>query len=152
MLRGLIDSETDSFELTRKHLVESLRFPLFAILFIWGIHFYQSIWNWDPAAYGIMSRRIWGIPGIISGPMVHGSWKHLISNTFPLFVLTALSIYFYRKVAMRAFWLIYFMTGIAGCWHGRFRTLGQAGLCMVWYPLFFGTVFFGAACAQSSWL
>ncbi len=113
MLRGLIDSETDSFELTRKHLVESLRFPLFAILFIWGIHFYQSIWNWDPAAYGIMSRRIWGIPGIISGPMVHGSWKHLISNTFPLFVLTALSIYFYRKVAMRAFWLIYFMTGIA---------------------------------------
>jgi membrane associated rhomboid family serine protease len=112
MLKGLIDSETDSFELTRKHLVESLRFPLFAILFIWGIHFYQSIGNWDPAAYGIMSRRIWGIPGIISGPMVHGSWKHLISNTFPLFVLAALSIYFYRKVAMRAFWLIYFMTGI----------------------------------------
>jgi membrane associated rhomboid family serine protease len=112
MLKGLIDSENDSFELTRKHLVESLRFPLFAILFIWGIHFYQSIGYWDPAAYGIMSRRIWGIPGIISGPMVHGSWKHLISNTFPLFVLTALTIYFYRKVAMRAFWLIYFMTGI----------------------------------------
>ncbi len=112
MLKGLIDSETDSFELTRKHLVESLRFPLLAILFIWGIHFYQSIGYWDPAAYGIMSRRIWGIPGIISGPMVHGSWKHLISNTFPLFVLTALTIYFYRKVAMRAFWLIYFMTGI----------------------------------------
>lgn len=112
-MKGILDSENDSFELTRKHLVESLRFPLLAILVIWSVHFYQSIEHWDAAAYGIMSRRMWGIPGIITGPMVHGSWKHLISNTFPLFVLTGLTIYFYRKVAMRAFWMIYFMTGSA---------------------------------------
>jgi membrane associated rhomboid family serine protease len=112
-VKGILDSENDSFELTRKHLVESLRFPLLAILVIWSVHFYQSIEHWDAAAYGIMSRRMWGIPGIITGPMVHGSWKHLISNTFPLFVLTGLTIYFYRKVAMRAFWMIYFMTGSA---------------------------------------
>ena len=112
-MKGILDSENDSLELTRKHLVESLRFPLLAILVIWSVHFYQSIEHWDAAAYGIMSRRMWGIPGIITGPMVHGSWKHLISNTFPLFVLTGITIYFYRKVAMRAFWMIYFMTGSA---------------------------------------
>ena len=63
--------------------------------------------------YGIMSRRIWGLQGILTGPLVHGSWGHLASNTFPLFVLTAMTLYFYRKVAMRAFWTIYLLTGVS---------------------------------------
>ncbi|MEI6411732.1 MAG: rhomboid family intramembrane serine protease [Bacteroidota bacterium] len=112
-MKGILDSESDSLEITRRHFYESLRFPFFIIFTIWLIHFYQTVAYWDPAAYGIMSRRIWGLPGIITGPMVHGSWKHLISNTFPLFVLTALAMYFYKKVAMRAFWMIYFMTGVS---------------------------------------
>lgn len=113
IVKEFIESENDSFELTRRHLVESLRFPIMAILTIWLIHMHQFVFDWDPARYGIMSRRLWGLPGILTGPLVHGSWKHLISNTFPLFVLTALSIYFYRKVAMRAFWMIYILTGIS---------------------------------------
>jgi membrane associated rhomboid family serine protease len=112
-LKGILDSESDSLEITRRHFYESVRFPFFIIVTIWLIHLYQTIDYWDPAAYGIMSRRIWGLPGIITGPMVHGSWKHLISNTFPLFVLAALSTYFYKKVAMRAFWMIYFLTGFS---------------------------------------
>jgi membrane associated rhomboid family serine protease len=69
--------------------------------------------GFDPGAYGIMSRRAWGLRGIVTAPLIHGSWKHLISNTVPLFVLTFISLYFYRKVAMRAFWLVYFLTGAA---------------------------------------
>jgi membrane associated rhomboid family serine protease len=112
-LKSLLESESDGLELTRRHFYESIRFPFVAVLVLWLIHLHQNIDHWDPAQYGIMSRRIWGIPGVITGPMVHGSWQHLISNTFPFFVLSALSIYFYRKVAMRAFWMIYFMTGIS---------------------------------------
>ncbi len=78
---------------------------------IWIVHFYQIFSGFDPGEYGIMSRRLWGVRGILTGPLVHGSWGHLISNTLPLFVLSAISIYFYRKVAMRAFWMIYILTG-----------------------------------------
>lgn len=80
---------------------------------IWIVHFYQMFSGFDPGEYGIMSRRLWGVRGILTGPLVHGSWGHLISNTLPLFVLSAISIYFYRKVAMRAFWMIYILTGTA---------------------------------------
>jgi membrane associated rhomboid family serine protease len=111
----MIDSENDSWEITRLHLLESLRFPLAAIALIWLVHFWQVLDGFDPGAYGIMSRRAWGLRGIVTGPLVHGSWRHLISNTVPLFVLAFMSLYFYRKVAMRAFWLIYFLTG-ASVW------------------------------------
>ncbi len=84
-----------------------------AVAAIWLVHFYQMFSGFDPGEYGIMSRRLWGLRGILTGPLVHGSWGHLISNTLPLFVLSAISIYFYRKVAMRAFWMIYILTGTA---------------------------------------
>lgn len=112
-MNAMLDSETDSLHLTRQHLFESLRFPLIAVAFLWTVHLWQMVDGFDPGAYGIMSRRIWGLRGIVTAPLVHGSWKHLISNTLPLFFLTFIAIYFYRKVAMRAFWLIYFLTGAA---------------------------------------
>jgi len=112
-VKSILESESDSLEITRRHFYESLRFPLVAVAAIWLVHFYQELTGFDPGEYGIMSRRLWGLSGILSGPLVHGSWGHLISNTFPLFVLTGISLYFYRKVAMRAFWMIYFLTGIA---------------------------------------
>ena len=92
-----------------------MRFPLLAVAVIWLVHIYQVSTGFDPGEYGIMSRRLWGVRGIVTGPLVHGSWGHLISNTFPLFVLTGMVLYFYRKVAMRAFWMIYLLTG-ASVW------------------------------------
>jgi membrane associated rhomboid family serine protease len=111
----MIDQDADGFELTKRHFLESIRFPTIAVLVLWGIHLYQEIGGWDPGMYGIMSRRLWGLQGILTGPLVHGSWGHLISNTIPLFILMAMTTYFYRKVARRAFWMIYFLTG-ASVW------------------------------------
>lgn len=114
-MSSIIESETDSLQLTRRHLIESLRFPFVAVAFLWAVHLWQVTNGFDPGLYGIMSRRMWGLRGIVTGPLVHGNWTHLISNTVPLFVLTFITLYFYRKVAMRAFWLIYFLTG-ASVW------------------------------------
>ncbi len=69
--------------------------------------------NWDPADFGIISRRVYGLRGLVTGPLVHGSWGHLISNTLPLLVLTWMMMYFYRRVAQQAFFAIYFLTGTA---------------------------------------
>lgn len=112
-MKSILESESDGLELTRRHFSESIRFPLAAVAVIWLVYFIQIVTGFDPGEYGIMSRRIWGLKGIITGPLVHGSWGHLASNTIPLFVLTAISIYFYRKVAMRAFWMVYVFTGVA---------------------------------------
>lgn len=113
ILNTIFEDENDGLELTRRHFLESIRFPIFALFALWIVHAYQVLAEWDPGDYGIISRRMYGIWGILTGPMVHGSWEHLASNSVPLFVLTVICLYFYKKVAIRAFWIIYLLTGFA---------------------------------------
>lgn len=124
-----MEADHDGLQLTRNHFIESLYFPMVAITAIWAVHIYQDFSGFDPGEYGIMSRRFWGIRGIVTAPLVHGSWSHLISNTIPLGVLTFLCFYFYQKVALRAFWFIYFVTGISVWFFARpVSHIGASGI------------------------
>lgn len=109
------DSDQDSLRMTQHYVQESLRFPLFFVALLWLIHLHQVVVGWDPGYYGIVARHVVGIRGIFTAPLVHGSWEHLLSNSFPLLVLLFFTQFFYRRVALRAFWLIYMLTGL-GVW------------------------------------
>lgn len=41
-------------------------------------------------AHGIEPRQIDGLEGVVFAPLLHGSWSHIISNSFPFLVLGAL--------------------------------------------------------------
>lgn len=112
-------SDQDTVVPTGRHLLDSLRFPAGLVAFLWLVHAYFYLSGADPGEYGILPRRISWIRGVVTAPLMHGSWEHLMSNSVPLFVLTSLTLYFYRRVAIRAFWLIYFMTGLAVWLFGR---------------------------------
>ncbi len=111
-MNPLIDSDVDSLNLSQKHFTASLRFPVIAVVAIWVAHLLRLGLSEEASDYGIIPRTVFGLRGIVTAPLVHGSWAHLLSNTLPLFVLSALAFYFYKKAALRAFWMIYFMTGV----------------------------------------
>lgn len=67
----------------------------------------------EKAYYGIFPRELWGARGILTAPLTHGSWAHLISNSAPLLFLSFLLFYFYSRIAVPAFALLYILTGIA---------------------------------------
>jgi len=52
-----------------------------------------------------------GLKGVLFAPFIHASPRHLFSNTAPLFVLSAMLLYFYRKIA---FSLLFYGTFLAG--------------------------------------
>lgn len=112
MIQQITDSESDSLELSKKHLIDAFKWPSVAVAVIWFVHLIGLLLREDAGDYGVISRTVYGLKGIITAPLVHGSWTHLISNTIPLLVLMAMTFFFYRKVAARAFWIIYFLTGI----------------------------------------
>lgn len=112
-MQAFIDSENDSLEATREQFVESVRMATAAVLTIWIFYIFQWLSGGEWGEWGVYPRRIWGMTGIVTAPLVHGSWGHLFSNTPPLFALTGLTFYFYKKVAARAFWMIYLLTGLA---------------------------------------
>lgn len=82
------------------------------VAFLWAIHLFLYIINIDTAFFGVVPRNIYGLPGILTSPLVHGDLGHLVSNSGPLFVLMAAMLIVYPKSGSRAMLLIYFMTGI----------------------------------------
>lgn len=78
---------------------------------IWSVHIYKHITGYTLSSYGIYPRAMDGVLGIFTGPLVHSSWEHLLSNSVPLFVSTSLIHFFYKRVAWASLLFIYPLTG-----------------------------------------
>lgn len=65
--------------------------------------------------FGIYPRSLPDILNILSAPLIHGSWAHLLSNSFTLLVLLATLLYAYPRSAGPALALIYIGSGV-GVW------------------------------------
>jgi membrane associated rhomboid family serine protease len=61
-----------------------------AVVLLWAIELANALLDQRLNGFGIRPRSITGLQGILFAPFLHGSWWHLISNTVPLVVLSAL--------------------------------------------------------------
>jgi membrane associated rhomboid family serine protease len=113
---------------------ESFLTPFYFIIFLWLIHFFQAWFDWDLGYWGIYPRASFGLRGILFAPLLHSDWGHLASNSVPFLVLATMIIYFYPKVALRAFWILYFASGIA-VWLLARSEVFHIGLSYVVYGL-----------------
>ncbi len=95
--------------------VQSLLFSVTIVAIIWAVHIITTLTNTTLTHWGIYPRELDGLQGIITAPLVHGSWEHLVSNSVPLFVSSTIIHYFYRRVAWPGFISIYLVTG-ASVW------------------------------------
>lgn len=89
----------------------SIKVPSFFLLLLWAIQTIQAVTGISFARWGILPLHEEGLIGIVAAPMIHGSWMHLINNSFPFFVGFSLMLFFYRKIALKSFVLIYLLTG-----------------------------------------
>ncbi len=64
---------------------------------------------------GVYPGAMQGLGGLISGPLVHGSWTHLLANTPPLLILGTALLYAYPRAAPLALPAIYLGSGL-GVW------------------------------------
>jgi len=64
---------------------------------------------------GVYPRDPGDLPNILSAPLIHGDWNHLLSNSFTLLVLLTALRYAYPRSAPAALLLIYLGSGI-GVW------------------------------------
>lgn len=92
----------------RKSVIYTMSF----VGLLWFIRLLESSLSFDLGVLGIHPRTITGTVGIITGPLVHGDFHHLISNSLPLIFLGIGVFYFYHKIALEVFAMIYLFTGI----------------------------------------
>jgi membrane associated rhomboid family serine protease len=113
---------------------ESFFPPLLFIMVLWIIHFFQDWRNFDLGYWGIYPRESIGLRGILFAPLLHGDWGHLASNSVPFLVLATMVVYFYPRVAIKVFILLYFVTGFA-VWLFARAGVFHIGLSYVVYGL-----------------
>jgi membrane associated rhomboid family serine protease len=94
------------------------------------------------SAFGIVPREPWGLIGIFTGPLLHGGFVHLVSNTIPLLFLGTIIFYFYGRIGGAVFLRSYFWTNIL-VWLFAIRKANHIGASGVVYGLAFFLIFFG---------
>lgn len=94
----------------KKKFFLSLVFPGFFLFLIWFVKFIEFGLQTDLGHLGIYPLHLKGLPGLITGPLVHADINHLFDNSIPVFFLSLAIFYFYRELAYKVFFLIYLGT------------------------------------------
>ncbi len=112
-------------------LKKSVIISLWIVASVWIIYLIDPlVFFIDFTDYGIHPRRLSGLPGILTSPFLHANWQHLLSNTFPLLILSFLMIYFYNKLWVPSTILCILLGGLIVWLIGRSGTnhIGASGL------------------------
>jgi membrane associated rhomboid family serine protease len=93
-----------------------------ALLFVfvmWLVYWLEIKFSFRFTDNGIRPGRLAGLQGVLFGPFIHGSLKHLWSNTLPcLILLTALN-FFYKYISFKVTILGILITGVLTWLMGR---------------------------------
>ena len=84
---------------------------LFGLL-LWIVFAVEYFSGFSIHFLGILPRKIVGLPGIFTAPLIHGDLDHLYSNTIGIVPLIFLIILAFRPIAFRVFAWIWLTTGV----------------------------------------
>ncbi|MEL7587401.1 MAG: rhomboid family intramembrane serine protease [Prolixibacteraceae bacterium] len=110
--------ETDA-ELEKKIFRYSLIIPCLFLFVFWAVFLTEILFQLNLAEWGIYPLRGKGLKGIVFSPFIHSTLSHLAANSIPFLVLSFSLFYFYRKLAYRIFFLLYFLSGLCVWLGGR---------------------------------
>lgn len=86
--------------------------PFRFVFLIWLFFSGEYIYGYQFHHFGILPRNYYGLLGILTGPVLHINFTHIISNTIPLLLLGGGLFYFYYKKAKLVFYVSYFVPNI----------------------------------------
>ncbi|QCR22958.1 rhomboid family intramembrane serine protease [Pontibacter sp. SGAir0037] len=89
------------------------------VLLLCLISFLTYLTDADLVWLGVLPRHFFGLIGIVTGPLVHSGLTHLLSNAFPLVLLSGFILFQYRKTAGQVFLLVYVLSGVLTWFIGR---------------------------------
>ncbi|MEI7483338.1 MAG: rhomboid family intramembrane serine protease [Ignavibacteriota bacterium] len=90
----------------------SLFISLSFIVLLWLIKIFEEYTHTDLATLGVYPRRLSGLVGIFTAPMVHADFSHLASNSITLFVLMIFLFYAYTNSSFKVFFSVYFLSNV----------------------------------------
>ncbi len=122
-------TQTNNETFEKKKFYFSLLFPFSFVIILWIIKIIENSLDLNLVNWGVYPLSVKGLKGIITAPLVHGSFKHLINNSVPLLLLGIALFYFYRGIAWKVFLLSYLLSGFWLWFAGRYAFhIGASGV------------------------
>ena len=123
------------------HIKESLQVPVRLSILMFLLLMVQLSFSVDLGFMGIKPWSPSHLLGLITAPLIHGSFFHLLSNLVPLLVLGISLYFFYGKVANQVMFYAYFIPYLIVWFVGRpYFHIGSSGMV---YALAFFMIAFG---------
>lgn len=96
----------------RTRLKISLEIAFLFILLIWLVKLIEIIEGISFFRIGLKPRSITGLAGIVTAPLIHSDFNHLINNTIIIYILTAGLVYFYRDLWYKILLISWLISGM----------------------------------------
>jgi len=113
------------------------------VALIWWLKICEIMFGWNLYSLGIYPLNPNGLIGVLTAPLIHGSWSHISGNTLPLLLLGSILIYGYPKSRWWTLSIIWLISGM-GVWLFAREThhIGASGLTHgMFFYLFFNGIF-----------
>ena len=81
---------------------------------MWLSFFLNGYFNLNFYQFGVYTRTVHGLFGILASPFIHNSESvnHIVSNSLPMLVLGTSLFYFYKEIALKVFMGIWLSSGV----------------------------------------
>ena len=96
----------------RKKFFGSLAIPALLVTLMWVVKVAEMAFSVDLSIWGLVPWSTRGLWGILTLPFLHGSWEHLITNSFPILVLGTALYYCYPTLANRVMLIGWLASGL----------------------------------------
>ena len=102
------DPNAESREVAMGRLRRAFRTALISVGVLWLILFLDLLIDLDLRAFGVKPWNVSGLAGLLTMPLLHGGFAHLIHNSLPALTLITALLFFYPTVSRRViapFWI-----------------------------------------------
>jgi membrane associated rhomboid family serine protease len=108
----------------------ALRITLVFIGILWTVFIIDAAFGLRLGRFGLRPGSATGLIGIATAPLLHGSFQHLLSNTLPMLVSLAATLYLYPASSVRVVPLVWLGSGAIAWFIGQSPSLhiGASGL------------------------
>lgn len=94
-----------------KKLLNAAIPSLFFVTILVFIKVVEIVLDTNFYSLGVYPLKASGLLGILTSPLIHGSWEHLYGNAIPLVVLGTLLYYFHPKRTLEVILSLYLISG-----------------------------------------
>lgn len=123
------DPRFTSSKRARQNFRLALRVSLVFIGVLWTIFIVDQVFGLGLTRFGLRPGAAGGLPGIVTAPLLHANFPHILSNTLPLLISATAILYLYPNAAIRVIPAIWLGSGLLTWVIGRPSVhVGASGL------------------------